>query len=365
MDSRRTSDIKETSSSDFIVRDRMPLMWQLAGLFFVCFSILFLVASNASFFGGTFGVGLAIFAVIGPLTWFTLYYNQRNRDLVLATEFQNALFSAAARLKSKFCMIVKKDGTVFYYDRAFQKIFPETANRGVLMLDKIFSTKHISAQEAKKLDNALENNRSETILVQVQDGDGETQRIIITVDPISRPEGFFILRGRDYVVKKYDRASADEGAAQSRVQFLDDPQTSATVSHLLQTLPEGLYATDPDGKVLYINYTLESWLGYAQNEVLSRQLSLHDIMPQQNTECAEGLFLRDCEGEVLFTTKERRTLTLHITQEITRADNGASLGTVALLRKPFVASNTANTPAEPAKPATAPSAPAKNDSPSF
>ncbi|MBM3618656.1 MAG: PAS domain-containing protein [Alphaproteobacteria bacterium] len=339
MDTRRTADLKETGPSDFIVRDRLPYMWQLVLLFFLCFSVLFLVAVNASSFGGVVGIGLAIFAVIGPLTWFTVYYNQRNRDLVLATEFQNALFSAAARLKSKFCMIVKNDGTVFYYDRAFQQIFPETANRGVLMLDKIFSTKHISAQEAKKLDNALENGHSETIIVQVEDGTGDAQRVIITIDPITRPEGFFILRGRDYVVKKYDRSSSDEAISQQRVQFLDSPEISSTVSHLLQTLPQGLYATDPEGKLLYINYTLESWLGYSQNEILSRQLTLYDLMPQQNTEAAEGLFLRDCEGEVLFTTKERRTLPLLIKQEITRAENGASLGTVAVVEQPSPASN--------------------------
>jgi hypothetical protein len=199
---RRSSDIvNEDESGEFIVRKSLPGIWQLGLLFFVCFSVLYFVATHASFFGGNFGIALAIFSVIGPLTWFTLYYHQRSRDMVLAAEFQNALFSAAIRLKSHFCLIVKQNGTVFYYDRGFQRVFPETANRGVLLLEKILSPHYLTPQEARKLDYALEHNHSETVMARIHHPGGESREMVITVDPIPRPSGFFILRGRDYVVK--------------------------------------------------------------------------------------------------------------------------------------------------------------------
>lgn len=331
---RRNSDIyKEGEYGEFVVRNNHPALWKLLLLFFSCFIAIFAVATHAEMFGGKLGVALAIFAIIAPLSWFTIFFNQRNRDMVLAAEFQNALFSAAARLKSKFCMIVKQDGTVFYFDRGFQRIFPETANRGVLMLDKLFSAKHISVQEAQKLDYALANSLSETIIVELPGENGEPQKIIITIDPITRPMGFFILRGRDYVVKQYDRISATETGA-AKPQLLADPAASTTLQHLLQTLPVGIYATDADGKIIYINYRLESWLGYAQSEVMATGLTLQNLLlPQQNTPTAESLFLRNCQGPVIFTNKEGKAVVFDVNQEITRSENGASLGTVAYLQK--------------------------------
>lgn len=145
------------------------------------------------------------------------------------------------------------------------------------------------------------------------------------------------------MVKKYDRLSQTEAHIGSKTQLLVDANTSATVSHLLQSLPVGLYASDPEGNILFINYRLESWLGYAQNEIMSRDLTLYDLIPQDNTSTAEGLLLRDCEGIVTFLTKERKGLNLHVTQEITRAENGAAQGSVAIISAP---ENIEDSPAE-------------------
>jgi len=313
---------------DFIIRRRILPVWQLVLLFLLSFSILFVVATNSEMLGGAFGIGLAIFAVIGPLTWFTVYFSQQNRDMLLAAEFQNALFSAAARLKSKFVMIVKQDGTIFYFDRGFQKVFPETTRRGTLMIDKLFSNNQISKMESEKLMAAIEQGHPETVFVHLDEGQGKSQKVIVNIDPLPRPSGFYIIRGRDYVVKRYERNAASAAPA---LPVADNPQLNATMSHMLHTLPYGIYTTDADGNLLFVNYRLESWLGYNQNEIAEKKLTLMHIVAQQNTAIVDDLLLRNAEGELQFKSKDGHPVLLHVQQEICKDMNGNILGSVTVL----------------------------------
>lgn len=329
---RRTSDIyEEKTSGEFIVRRRLPPLVQLAGLFAVCFTLLFAIAMNAAYLGGGVGVALAIFAIVGPLCWFTIHLNQRNNEIVMSAEFQNALFSAAARLKTRFCIIVKRDGSIFYYDRGFQNMFPEATNRGMLMLEKVFTSKYISPQEMRKLERALSNNESSTIFIDLPMDMSGTQKLVITVDPIDRPTGFFILRARDFVIKQYDRGGS--GQADSNLPFFDNPRSTNHFYHMLQTLPVGMYATDPEGNFLFMNYTLENWLGYAQHEVVSKGLTLQDIVPDQINPLVEDLLLKDAQGPLTLQGKDRAPRNVFISQEITRDEHNAFIGTVAWVQE--------------------------------
>ena len=244
----------------------------------------------------------------------------------LATEFQNALFSAAARLKSKFCIIVKQDGTIVYHDRNFESVFPETSNRGMLMIDKLFNAKNIAPMEADKIYKALGDGRADTVFIDIPE-ENEIRRIIITVDPLPRPSGFFILRGRDYVAKKYEQKV---GGSDDKLASVD-PKNVATIAHILHTLPFGIYSSDADGNLLFANYKLESMLGYDQHEIANRKLTLYDLIPQTNTPAVEHLLLRDCEGDIYFTTRGGKQITLHVKQEITKDANGGVIGNVSIV----------------------------------
>lgn len=323
----------ESDSGDFIIRRRLPAAVHLALLFFICYSVLYAVVINVDMIGEVVA-GIVLLGVIGPLSWFTIYFAQQNRDMLLATEFQNALFSAAARLKTKFCMIVKRDGTVVYLDREFQRVFPETENRGTLVLDKIFNNKNIAPAEAEKIFNALQNEVSTSVFIDIQDEnapESAPERVIITIDPLPRPHGYFILRGRDYVVKKFERqAQADEGVSE-----IVDPSSAATVSNMLHTLPFGIYTTDTEGRIQFMNYRLEGWLGYDQHEVASRKLTLHDVISQPNTEVASQLLLKDCEGDISFRNRQGHRVKLYLKQEIARDGNGV-VGSVGFVQQPRI-----------------------------
>jgi PAS domain S-box-containing protein len=329
-DSNRSTDLfAETESQDFIVRNHGMPVWKLIGVFGLCFAVLYGVATRGDMLGGEIGIALAIFAVTAPMAWYTVYYSQQNRDMLLAAEFQNALFSAAARLKSTFVMIVKRDGSIFYSDRGFQDSFPETRSRGALMIDKVFSSEQISRAESEKLMDALLQGRSESVYVTLKDSQGNDRQMIITIDPLPRPAGFYILRGRDYVVKQYERAALSQPA----VPLSDNPYVSASMAHLMHTMPCGLYATDQEGNLTFINYRLETWLGYGQNEVLSRGLSLGALVPQQKSALLNDILERDCEGSLNFLHKNGLMVPVKLRQEICKDEAGRIIGSVGFLEQ--------------------------------
>ncbi|MGB1540349.1 MAG: hypothetical protein ACPG80_05265, partial [Rickettsiales bacterium] len=282
----------------------------------------------AEYLGGNAAIALAIFGIIGPLTWYTIYYSEQHRNMLMATEFQNALFSAAARLKSKFCIIVKQeDGTVVYYDRDFQKCFPETANRGTLMLDKIFSARYISKAEADKLNNALMEGTSQTVFINMGAEGRDDRRVVVSIDPLPRPEGFSILRGRDYVVKQYERESAPTSTAPTG-------GNSLPIAHMMHMLPYGIYVTDADGKITFMNYRLETWRGFEQGEVQEKGLTLQDIVPQRGNaaELQEVLLFKDWAGNAKCLNKHNEWVDIYLQQEITKDAHGAIIGSVSLVQ---------------------------------
>lgn len=272
-------------AGQFIIRKRSLPLWQLFGLFIVSFGVLFVVSTQSHLFGGYVGIGLAILAVIGPLCWFTVYFSQHNRDMLLAAEFQNALFSAAARIKSRFVMIVKNDGTVVYYDQGFTQCFPESKNRGTLFVDKIFSSEQISRGDAEKLFAALESHRAETIFIHLAHSDGAKEKLIVTLDPLPRPNGFTLIRGREYAVRQFERSNDSVQAMPSK----DSGLIGTTLLPVLDAMQEGLVLWNNEGRILYMNETLKIMLGHGNapaplrlNEVLENTESL-DItqLPKQ------------------------------------------------------------------------------------
>lgn len=325
---QRHSDLFEAKDrGEFVMRQRVPTIVQMLLLFFFCFTIIYLIATNSALFGGNLVVALAVFVIIAPLCWFTVYFGQRSRDMLLAAEFQNALFSAAARIKSKFCIIVKQDGTVVYFDRGFQEYFPETANRGILMLDKILTGRHMQPAEAEKLYKALLDYRQESVIISLAHGSNPDMRMVVTIDPLPRPSGFILLRGREYVTKQYEKAGASADAV-----LASDSAASASLAHLLHTAPIGLYTTDTEGRLLFINYTLEGWLGFAQHQILGEQKSIDDLIPNLSQALHGHVLQHDAEGIIPFRKKDGTSLPLYVQQEIIRDEYGNITGSAALLR---------------------------------
>ncbi len=130
-------------------------------------------------------IGVAIFAVI---------LVNKIRDIILETEFQNLIFASSARVGSDFCLIVNADKMVVYCDYNFSEIFSSFKNHADAF-KKLLSHEGLKKADKEKLVRALSDGASEKVPFVLTKPNNETRKMSITIDPISRPTGYSIIRG--------------------------------------------------------------------------------------------------------------------------------------------------------------------------
>ena len=321
MFNRLTDSLTERSSdNDFVVRRRHPLVMKLLVVFGVAFVGLYYTAMHTHTLDGKYLFIATLCLAIGAMAWFTIYYSLRNHDLVMVTEFQNALFASAAGLSSRFCVIVKRDGTIVYFDPGFQRIFRSFVHDEVRSIDALFEKEGIQSEVGRSIYTVLEQGTSDKVLCDIPH-DGALVRYLLTIDSLQRPRGFWVIRGREFVEPRMERSaqSAEQGNIMSQL-----------FSGMIQQLPVGMYAAGPDGRIYFVNHTLENWLGYGPGELLQRQTPIHDII-YQVAEGRPGDFSMDSfDTEVTFQKKTGALLKCHVTQHALSDHNGQPGGVAGI-----------------------------------
>lgn len=327
---KRFSEAEKKShvTKEFVIRERRPPLWQLLVLFAVgLFTIIQLVYSFDNI-GHNPTLILCIFVIIGFLTWFTVFYTQRSRDLVMATEFQNALFANAAALHTRFCLITKKDGTIIYYDPGFQLMFPDFLRMEQRAIDVLLQQGGASDTDIGKISKALESGAYEKLVISLTTAEGITNKIVLSVDPLPRPQGFFLFRGREFIEQRSAGNIPILGASDMGRSLSAMPPI---VGHMLHTMPWGLFIASVNGTLEFINHTLEQWLGYEENEIISRRLSVQDIIYQMDDKKSGKVELADFEGEVQMQKKTGALMKVHMKQDLLRDSNQQVLGCTATI----------------------------------
>jgi PAS domain S-box-containing protein len=141
--------------------------------------------------------------------------------------------------------------------------------------------------------------------------------IMLSVDALPKPRGYFLLRGRDYVQK---RSAIPGEAARQDLQ----PALMAA----LQSLPEGILVTDATGNITYANRALEQWLGFEAGGLTSRTLKIGQILYQYEGQDVGRMIAANFSGTVTLQRKDRSLVTAQISQ----ASLGRSSGVSAILR---------------------------------
>jgi hypothetical protein len=114
-DSMRVNNAYEKSapSSDFVMRKNMPILQILVvmvgGVALVLFMLSLMFQSVSDF-------SKIIFVICVALGTYGVFYLQNSRDIALYAEFLNALFSSALAHSNKFCIILKNDGAITYFN---------------------------------------------------------------------------------------------------------------------------------------------------------------------------------------------------------------------------------------------------------
>src|SRR5690348_11878508 len=115
--------ISQVGLMDFEPRNRSRHTAYLIGAYVVTIMAVVIAAMNGSTEPSRVAGATIISLIIIVLCLVSIYARQRNNDLVLATEFQNMLYSSAAESGSLFYLIAKHDGTVVHASRGLGDLF--------------------------------------------------------------------------------------------------------------------------------------------------------------------------------------------------------------------------------------------------
>ncbi len=313
-------DMSHNGAMDFVIRKRRPSVAYIMAIFIITFvmglSVILMTADK---------VALSAFLVfvVFATGWYVLLQLQRTHDLLLATEFQNSLFASALGINNKFCMIMKRDGNIVYLDRSFQGMFPDFLKQSRRTLDMLLEIGSVSREESDKIYAAIGRGVFEKVIFNIKGAGNEMHKIVMSVEPILRPSGFVLLRGREFVEA---RASADEKPSDSPI----NKSTVTLFSHIMDSMDMGVYMTGPDGVFVYINHVLEEWLGFKEGEISSSNLALNDVIyhSSKNT----GRIIPDnFEGELMLQKKSGGFMKVFVNQKVIADDTGKLLGCTAVV----------------------------------
>lgn len=316
------------SSGEFISRERSPTNMQLAFLFvfacFVCSTLVLFVKEP---------IVLIITLILITLVagWYVIVQIQRNRDLLLSTEFQNALFTSALGSSNKFCLIVQNNYDITYMDRAFYNLFSGFIKTPYRNLESLFRYGDVAQEERDKIYAAIEHNVKESVIFSIKASDDKQHKIFLSVEPIARPSGYTLLRARDYIEKRATVTAKDTGPASKFPPF-----ASSLISGLLEK-DAIVFLADKSGNLVYVSHELEKQLGYNENEILSRNMNMQDIIYVGSSKPAE-IVLEDYEGEIILQKKDSSLSKFSINQKLAKDKLGGVVGCSAFLNNPEHAS---------------------------
>ncbi len=180
------NDLTKVALIDFVPRNRSRSVVQLV-FAFVCAIIVIL--ATRSFAETESSQDTATFVVCIALTVLcaiSVYFRRRSDDLVLATEFQNLLYSSAASIGSQFCIIAKRDGTVVHCSSGISELFNGFPYPVSQALEGFYIEGRIPKFDQDKINDALLMDERKSMLIKISTAMGISD-MVINIDPLPRP----------------------------------------------------------------------------------------------------------------------------------------------------------------------------------
>lgn len=316
---RRTADIPTadaTTSHDFKIRERRPSLPTILITFLFTFGLICILASSMDSIGGVYVFAPIIFTLLALIGWFVIHVTQVNRDLVLVTEFQNALFSAVANINSLFLLIVKSNGTITYHSNEYKKLFANSRKYGFTSLDSLLDNDGIGEESANKIRAAMEDERPEVVHGNLVDVEGNRHEVRLSLRPIARPSGYFLIS-----CSPLRRRMADS-QTQSGQNAIIAPVMSAINS---AAMPICIFSKS--GAALFVHHDIEKWLGYDVGEIMKSKLSLSTLIQHDNAGYGTGNF----EGEVTFKKRSGAPARAFVLQRVFTDSDGNAAGCCSII----------------------------------
>lgn len=302
---------------DFVPRERSALIRRTIAAFFIAgliiFAIAFMPLGNISLY-----TPLVAVLLMAILCLFVSYHLQINLDLVTAAEFQNMLYAQALALGSAFSMIVRRDGTIVHTSDNFADIFPGFNYASSQALEGVFEHGTVRKLDRERILDAIHSNTPERLVFPLITQYAAKKDYIITVEPLARPAGFCLIRGREYLGQR------------AGLQVLPDTLRATSIDkldHLLTTTTTAHYTADQYGRFEYVNPAFAAMFGYTPNEIVESKLSLHHLFFSfSDRALTEEYGISDYEGPAITVTKTHGRQPAVIRQRVIRDSNGKAVG---------------------------------------
>ena len=313
--------------SDFAPRGRKPTIFGLTVIFLLAIGLsvtlpVLMLDKMALVFW--------LCLLLASTGWYVLLSMTQSRDLVLATEFQNALFASALGYSNKFCLIVKREGSIIYTDRGFQAMFPELIKARNVTLVGMMKYGRVAAADKEKIYAAIDRGTYEKVVFDIYGGDNKINKIVLSIEPIARPSGFLLLRAREYVEERSRKKDDSKGTP---IPVMENPLLTKfnldQLTDVMNRMNTGIYLTDPAGVIMYANPLIEQWLAYGVGEMAGKNVTLQDIVHQSDS--ATTITPGNFEGEFNLKTKQNGVIKTFINQKAIQGDNQQLLGCIALV----------------------------------
>ena len=312
----------DKKATDFVSRKYNPSVLLVIMLFF---GALIVGIGVTSLLLTPFQMIVALTIVMGALGLFVIIELQRLRDMVVAAEYQNAMFASALGYNSKFCIIIKREGTVVYMNGGLYKMFPDLSRERQPSISNLLKMAKVGTVEREKVLDMIQRGVEDRMALDLRSSDNRTHQLMLTVKPIARPSGFLIIRGRDFVEER----SLPKGSAAPMVNPLLSKSSIAMFANIMDRMGMGLYMIDMGGNMLYANPMLENWLSFGDGEITAGNFTMRDVV--QGVTVEDALNPGDFEGENSLLKKQGGIIKAYINQKIIYGDNNKPLGCVALI----------------------------------
>ncbi len=198
---------------DFLPRRRIPTIIQFLAIFSGLYALMLLGYTLA---GSAVSFLVWSFVLTGITAAFVTLNVQRSRDLMLATEFQNSIFTAALSVDNAFYLIMREDGSILHQDSGVQRMFPHFYRLTQRTLSSFLEMGRVSREDCDAVFSAVEASIAEPQVTRravfnLRDASNQPVRSLhLTVNCLTRPGNFVLLCGRDYVAERHSDKPAKE-----------------------------------------------------------------------------------------------------------------------------------------------------------
>lgn len=260
-------------------------------------------------------------AVISSLILHALYSIQKNLDMIMAVEFQNALFTSALNLRMDFTILMQRNGSIVYVDRGFRELFPELRAIDDKVLDYLTASLRMDERAKDKFFTALRNYDYEQLVVELTRSDILNEKYMLYLSPLPRPQGYFLIQGRKYVeMRNASKVNREE------YNSLGIDATRA----LLDALPDAAYILSRTGKLEDCNDRFAFLLGYATRSECVQAMNVIEKISPNSAQLFKSERLQLFASKILLNRRDGSTFEVTLQQDVLMKD-GIPEGAVGIV----------------------------------